>query len=158
MSFFGRLCGGRQKETVGDSRIFWCLRLFLSWKDNVMIRQVRKIVKKLRKIGVTIALDDFGTGYSSLSYLQKMPSDLVKIDKSFIDNIDRGLKQSICQHHHYDGTPDEYPCSCRRCGEQGPKGFSSCKKLYSIQGYLYGKPMLIENVRTLFYLGRENAN
>lgn len=45
-------------------------------------------IRKLRDIGVQVALDDFGTGYTSLSYLSKMPINLLKIDKSLIDNID----------------------------------------------------------------------
>lgn len=44
-------------------------------------------LNKLRAIGISIALDDFGTGYSSLSYLQDLPLDVLKIDKSFIDNL-----------------------------------------------------------------------
>lgn len=46
-------------------------------------------LEKLKKIGVSIALDDFGVGYSSLSYLTAFQFDKVKIDKSFIDSIDR---------------------------------------------------------------------
>ncbi|WP_407310360.1 EAL domain-containing protein [Desulfosporosinus sp. SB140] len=49
---------------------------------------VAKELKNLRDFGVRIALDDFGTGYSSLSYLKKLPIDLLKIDKSFIQEID----------------------------------------------------------------------
>ncbi len=56
------------------------------------------ILETLRSEGVRIAIDDFGTGYSSLSYLQQMPFDVIKIDKSFIQQIGTGTtSDNICR-------------------------------------------------------------
>ena len=52
-------------------------------------------MEKLTKMGITIALDDFGTGYSSLSYLHQFSFDTLKIDRSFINNLDSDKDNAI---------------------------------------------------------------
>ncbi|MFT5033169.1 MAG: EAL domain-containing protein (putative c-di-GMP-specific phosphodiesterase class I) [Bacteroidia bacterium] len=49
----------------------------------------------LRKAGIEIAIDDFGAGYSSLSYLRRFPVDILKIDKSFIQEIEKNSESRV---------------------------------------------------------------
>jgi EAL domain-containing protein (putative c-di-GMP-specific phosphodiesterase class I) len=61
--------------------------------ESAFMQSFETNVEKLEKIkrsGIEIHLDDFGTGYSSLSYLKRLPIDVVKIDKSFVDDVAAG--------------------------------------------------------------------
>lgn len=51
------------------------------------MQRVMDIITGLKKLGPRIALDDFGTGYSSLNYIKQLPLDIIKVDKTFIDDI-----------------------------------------------------------------------
>ena len=73
-------------------------RLELEITESVLLRDeatVHEVLHKLRDIGVQIALDDFGTAYASLSYLRSFPFDKIKIDRSFIRDLD-GAQRSDC--------------------------------------------------------------
>ncbi|MES2407103.1 MAG: EAL domain-containing protein [Pseudomonadota bacterium] len=66
--------------------------------ENLIMKDVERTVEKLKHLsasGIKIAIDDFGTGYSSLNYLKKFPIHTIKIDQSFIADIERDGDTSI---------------------------------------------------------------
>jgi EAL domain-containing protein (putative c-di-GMP-specific phosphodiesterase class I) len=74
-------------------------RLELEITEGVLLRDeinTRAILHNLRTLGARIALDDFGTAYASLSYLRSFPFDKIKIDRSFVRDLDVG-KRKDCE-------------------------------------------------------------
>jgi EAL domain-containing protein (putative c-di-GMP-specific phosphodiesterase class I) len=82
--------------------------LILEITESAMMRDTEVAARNLgvlKSLGVRIALDDFGTGYSSLSYLERLPIDILKIDRSFVSGIEEragqvGLAPAIVQLAH----------------------------------------------------------
>ncbi len=75
------------QETGLDPR--W---LELEITESVLMRDmsvVARLLQEIRRLGVSVAIDDFGNGYSSMSYLQRLPVDCLKVDQSFIREIEQ---------------------------------------------------------------------
>ena len=64
-------------------------RLTLEITENVVMHTAVHQLEQLKELGLHLAIDDFGTGYSSLSYLDRLPIDIVKIDRSFLNGSAR---------------------------------------------------------------------
>lgn len=72
--------------------------LTLEITETSMVKDVEGVsvtLQKLRRMGFRIAIDDFGTGFSSLSHLRHLPVDTLKIDKSFVADINGGSRRAI---------------------------------------------------------------
>lgn len=108
-------------------------------------------MNKLRDLGVKLAMDDFGTGYSSLSYLQILPITLLKLDRSFItdiqhDNIAFKIVSAVIS------IAKSKKIKTIAEGIENPEQEEILRKAgcdYG-QGYFYGKPMPAEEIEKLF--------
>ncbi len=107
--------------------------------------KMKKILNDIKALGVRLALDDFGTGYSSLSRLRDMPMDVIKIDKSFADDVGKDdfsdafvktvsdLADTINMDVVMEGIEEDSQ-------EKALVGM----KIDMIQGYLFDKPLTRE--------------
>ncbi len=119
--------------------------LLVDDREEIMVQ-----LERLKALGLRLAVDDFGTGYSVLSYLQEFPIDLLKIDKSFVDDIHTApdkaklvagivqLSDSLHLQVIAEGI-EEIAQAQELRAMQSPLG----------QGYLYSKPVPIETIGEL---------
>ena len=121
--------------------------------ESIMIDSIDKaleVIGEIKEIGIKIAIDDFGTGYSSLSYLNKFPADLLKVDKSFIDemNSSESSRQyvatiiSIGHIMNLDVISE---------GVEEPEQLETLREIGCdfIQGFIWGKPLPPEEAEKL---------
>ena len=112
----------------------------------------KKNLHALKEMGIKIALDDFGTGYSSLSYLQNLPIDILKIDRSFVMNLqeknNRTILHAIITMAHSlnmkviaEGVEDYQHLS-----------FLSHEGCDLLQGYLFSTPRSAAEIENLFVI------
>ena len=137
------------------------LEITESFAINDMDR-VLDIIKGIKKLGPRIALDDFGTGYSSLNYIKQLPLDIIKVDKTFIDDIveDEYAQAFIKLIVELSDTIDT---DIIVEGVENEAQLNILKKLGVdyIQGFYYGKPVPAYEFEKLNFRGRigyENAD
>jgi diguanylate cyclase (GGDEF)-like protein len=119
-------------------------QLILEVTEGVLVRDVDQVVTQLlalRALGVRIAIDDFGTGYSSLSYLRRLPADIVKIDRSFVQDLGTGGRTTtlvasiieLARSLHLDVVAE---------GVESPEQHAVLRGLACshAQGFLFGRP------------------
>jgi diguanylate cyclase (GGDEF)-like protein len=117
---------------------------------------VGETLTALRALGIVICLDDFGTGYSSLSYLLNFPIDVVKIDKSFVAQLDREyaraeVVRSVIQLTKKLGM-EVIAEGVETVEELRFLGECDCEM---VQGYLLSMPLATDSVERLMDEGRD---
>ncbi|KPC52299.1 Phytochrome-like protein cph2 [Amantichitinum ursilacus] len=106
------------------------------------------VMKDLRQLGIGLAIDDFGTGYSSLSYLKSFPASRIKIDKSFVRDIDINREDAaiasaivaLAQSLNIEVTAEGVETS-------GQLAHLSELECTDYQGYFFAKPLAPSEVR-----------
>lgn len=119
-----------------------------AYLDNFEV--VNRFVHAVHKAGSKVALDDFGTGYSSLSYLTKLSIDLLKIDRSFISNMENGHSDKVIVETiiHLAKTLNIAVCA------EGVETLNQFEILNQIgceyyQGYYFCRPVRLEQLTQL---------
>jgi len=105
-------------------------------------------MEMLKKLGCKLYMDDFGTGYASLTYLKRFPIDVLKIDRSFVQDIgvdsdDEAIIQSTLTLAHSLGK------ECVAEGIENKQQFLKQLGCKHFQGYLFSKPVPKEAVPAL---------
>ncbi len=122
--------------------------LMLEITEGVLMNNPERsnaLLVKLRASGVKIAIDDFGTGYSSLAYLKKFPLSVLKIDKSFINDVvkhteDMAIVSAVLSLAEGLGLT----VVAEGVEHQEQLDFLKSKGCNLVQGYLTGKPMHVD--------------
>lgn len=111
------------------------------------IELAKEMLGKFKQNGITISIDDFGTGYSSLSYLAKLPIDIIKIDRAFIQNLPSSKENSeICSAmislSHALGKKVVAE------GVETEQELEFLKHIHcdTAQGYLFSKPLPVDDI------------
>lgn len=124
--------------------------LKLEITESTMMKEIEKVASKLQeleKLGIEVLLDDFGTGYSSLRYLQKLPIKTLKIDRSFIQDINNNWDQeAIIKTIVAMANNLRMGIIAEGVEQKNQQLFLQELGCFNIQGYLYSRPVKFEEV------------
>jgi diguanylate cyclase (GGDEF)-like protein len=113
---------------------------------------------RLRELGVRIAMDDFGTGYSSLSYLRSFPFDKIKIDRSFINDInEKDESGAIVQAVTSLASRLKIVTTAEGVETQAQLQMIQDLGCTEMQGYLYSRPVPVKDLARFFAPSRAAA-
>lgn len=122
-------------------------RLELEITEGILINDFSRavsILRRLKSLGVQIALDDFGTGYSSLSYLHAFPFDKIKIDRTFITDLESNRHSiAIIRAVIGLGLSLDIPILAEGVETRAQHVFLAQEGCNEVQGYLTGRPRAI---------------
>ncbi|MDP2112268.1 MAG: EAL domain-containing protein [Thiobacillus sp.] len=105
------------------------------------------ILTELDRMGVTLAIDDFGTGYSSLAYLKRLPVDELKIDKSFVTDMEENDNDAVIVRSTIDLAHNlGLKVTAEGVETQGAWDLLEILGCDNSQGYFMGKPMPAEKL------------
>ena len=128
--------------------------LELELTEKILVDNIKANVQRMnliKKLGIHISLDDFGTGYSSLGYLQQFPFDTLKIDRSFIKDIDRNPTNAIITKTIIEMAHQlQLKAVAEGVETQAELAFLVKHKCDDAQGYLFSRPLPAKEFEQLF--------
>jgi diguanylate cyclase (GGDEF)-like protein/PAS domain S-box-containing protein len=118
--------------------------------------RAERVLGELKRVGVRLAMDDFGTGYSSLSYVRNFPFDVIKIDRSFIKDIDTGgSARSVVRAILALGKALGLSVTAEGVETDGQLAALAADQCDEIQGFLLARPLTPEQLHGLL-TGKED--
>jgi diguanylate cyclase (GGDEF)-like protein len=130
-------------------------RLELEITETILLQDnelVLSQLRRLREIGVRISMDDFGTGYSSLSYLRSFPFDKIKLDKSFISDLNKdddsaAIVNAVASISRSLGMM----CTAEGVETEEQRLLVERAGYTEIQGYLFSRPMSAKEITKRYF-------
>lgn len=128
--------------------------LELEIAESMVLHDVNDIIRQLgniRSLGVKVSMDDFGTGYSSIGLLDRIPIDALKLDRQFTKDLDTPSKRAIVNAIVLMAENLNLDVIAEGVENKEHIDFLTGLGCHVMQGYYYGKPMDIDEIKVWMY-------